>query len=193
MEFISGKGRFPYGFGGSDSVSPGMDKNDNLLRSYPLNDFFIQYLINHHHFSDSFFLSDAYVDLFQRDRTIRLIKIKKTLSGIDAKSQGDIFVVGECGGQANNSDLFMGRLNLTNGSCDERLKNRPSGVGKQMDFVDDEEFDFLSESPLSGLPGNDIPFFRGRDDNLSLINLGFGQMHIPSQLFDIDIQRLQFV
>ena len=44
---------------------------------------------------------------------------------------------------------------------------------KKMDFVDDNQTDKLSESPLSSLTCDDVPFLRGADDDLGAVNLFF--------------------
>lgn len=42
-----------------------------------------------------------------------------------------------------------------------------------MDFIDDNQTDKLSESPLPSLACDDVPFLRGTDNDLSAINLLF--------------------
>ena len=44
---------------------------------------------------------------------------------------------------------------------------------KKMDFVDDNQTDKLSESPLSSLTCDDVPFLRGTNNDLRAINLFF--------------------
>ena len=44
---------------------------------------------------------------------------------------------------------------------------------KKMDFVNDNQTDKLSESPLTSLTCDDVPFLRGTDDDLCAVNLFF--------------------
>ena len=50
-----------------------------------------------------------------------------------------------------------------------------------MNLIDDDKFDFLYKQPLPSFSGDDIPFFRSRDDNLSLFYLALAQIHISSE------------
>ena len=55
---------------------------------------------------------------------------------------------------------------------------------KKMDFVDDNQTDKLSESPLSSLTCDDVPFLRGTDDDLSAVNLFFIKVVVSCQFWD---------
>ena len=42
---------------------------------------------------------------------------------------------------------------------------------KKMNFINDDEADKLCECSLSSLAGNDVPFLRGTDNDLSAVDL----------------------
>ena len=91
-----------------------------------------------------------------------------------------IFVVGKGGGKPYNSGLDVGRLSLPDVSGNDGLENGSSAVGEKMNLIDDDKFDFLDKQPLPSFSGDNIPFFRSRDDDLSLFDLTLAQMHISS-------------
>lgn len=58
-----------------------------------------------------------------------------------------------------------------------------------MDFVNDEEADLLNEFGVAGgFSGYNIPFLGSGDDDLGPLDLGFCELHVPSEFADGDIE-----
>lgn len=55
---------------------------------------------------------------------------------------------------------------------------------KKMDFIDDNQTDKLSESPLSSFTCDDVPFLRGTDNDLCAVDLFFVKIVISCQFRD---------
>lgn len=55
-----------------------MRENKDLVLTGPFHNFFVADLVHEHHTLDCFLLGDPNIDLFKRDRPVRLIKNEKT-------------------------------------------------------------------------------------------------------------------
>ncbi|KAK1857247.1 hypothetical protein CCHR01_00028 [Colletotrichum chrysophilum] len=130
---------------------------------------------------------DADEVLLQRHGAEGGVKVKETLVPVDLEEVGHINVVGERGTQTDDADQRLGAFHLALRSGNERLQHSTAFVVKHVNLIDDEEADLLHQLGVAGaLSRDDVPFLRGRDDDLRLDDLGLGQVHVSGELAALD-------
>lgn len=73
-------------------------------------------------------------------------------------------------------------------SGNNRFKHRAAGVVQQVDFVNDHEGNFRRD-PALRLPRNNVPLFRGANNNLRVSHLLLAELMIPSKFVNLDAVR----
>ena len=172
------------------------------------------------------FALDADKVLFEWDWTEGGVKVEEALVAVDSalgrqfgfevrteqdlpKEVGDVDVVWQRGGETDNADEALRRLDLSQGASDDAFDDGSSVLVQKMHLVDDEELDFLltrcishtSPSPKKrerthirhlsisrscSLARHDVPLLRRRHNHASLIHLLLRHLHISRQLSHLD-------
>jgi hypothetical protein len=84
---------------------------------------------------DCLFLCDTNVLLLKGHRSEAVVKIVQPFSWVNSQEGSNIFIVRECGTEANQTDIFLSRLNVSDGSGHKRFKDGSTIIVQQMDFI----------------------------------------------------------
>jgi hypothetical protein len=101
----------------------------------------------------------------QRGRPETAVKRKSALA-VSSDEFGNVFIVGQSSREPNDSDRFL-HLHASGKSTGHKaLKHETTLVVQKMNFINDQNV-YQSHHAIS-LTSNYIPFFRGRNDDMSL-------------------------
>ena len=117
--------------------------------------------------------------LVQRDGPVGAVEEEKARFGVDSQKTGDIFVVREGGGQADDADHALRCFDLPLRARHQGLYHGTSLVIQKVHLVDDEQADQCRRAHVPPLARDDVPLFRRRDNHLGLLELLLRQLHVP--------------
>mmetsp|Transcript_113777 Transcript_113777/g.326944 ORF Transcript_113777/g.326944 Transcript_113777/m.326944 type:complete len:647 (+) Transcript_113777:4106-6046(+) len=184
--------KVPERCGGLGGFLPRVHEDQDLILAGVLHELLVADLVHCVEALDRLLVRDADVCLLQGAWAVLVAEVEQALLRVHAEENGDILVVRQGGGQPNQSNVLLRRLDLSDRTGDDGLQHGAAGVVEQMDLVDDDEPDQLRISALvARLARNDVPLLRRRHDDLGLVNLRLGKVYIAAQLADHDAVALQ--
>lgn len=64
-----------------------------------------------------------------------VVEVEESLCRIHTQASSYIFIVGQCGTEAQQTHVLLSQLHVTDGSCHQRFQHRSTVVMKQVDFI----------------------------------------------------------
>ena len=156
-----------------------------MLR-YMIEHLFVAHFVHDLMSFDGRFLCDADELLSESAGSVGSVEVEQTLGRIYSEEGGYVLVVGQRRRQANKTDGITDLLRSTDRTSDYTLQNRTAFIVEKVDFVDDDESDEVGVTHIRALASDDIPFFRGSDDDLCFRNLLFRHLRVSGQLSDLN-------
>ena len=101
-----------------------MHEDENLMLARILDHLFVADLVHDLESLEGFLDFNADVKLGQGHGTVRIVKVEQ-IGPLHPQKAGHVSVVGQGGTQTNQSDHFMGRLDLSNGPGNDTLDHWP--------------------------------------------------------------------
>mmetsp|Transcript_36400 Transcript_36400/g.109276 ORF Transcript_36400/g.109276 Transcript_36400/m.109276 type:complete len:248 (-) Transcript_36400:447-1190(-) len=185
-QFVPFQRHIPQRHGRLPRLLPAVHENEHLIAIPPLSQgAFVAHFVLNTKALERIPFGNTDVLHLEGYRAIRMIEEEETLVGFDAQECRDVGIIGQGGGQSDQTDGFGGRFDLTYYAGDDRFQYRASIVVQQMDLVHNDESDQLSVRPPFALTGDNVPFFGGGDEELRLGDLLTGEAGISRQFANI--------
>lgn len=64
-----------------------------------------------------------------------VVKVEESLGRVYTQAGGHVFVVGQCGAEAQQTHILLGQLHVADGSGHQRLQYGSTVIVKQVDFI----------------------------------------------------------
>ena len=112
----------------------GVHKDEHLVLARRVQQLGVAYLIHDLEALQGLAHRDADVLLRERARAVRVVKVEEAGVGADAQEGGDVLVVGQGGGKADDAHQLLGGLDLAHGARNDRLQHRAPAVVQQVDL-----------------------------------------------------------
>mmetsp|Transcript_43794 Transcript_43794/g.78592 ORF Transcript_43794/g.78592 Transcript_43794/m.78592 type:complete len:219 (-) Transcript_43794:236-892(-) len=165
-------GQIPQRLGGLARLCAGMREDEHLIPALALpHRLLVADFVLELESSKSVAFGDSQILHLERHGTVRVIEEEHAFFGIDAQKGGDVGVVGQCGGEAHESDGLRGRFHLSDNACDNALQHGATIVVQQVNLVDNHQLHQLGVRPSLSLARDNVPFFGGRHDHLRFRDL----------------------
>lgn len=66
---------------------------------------------------------------------IPVVKVEESLSGIYTQAGSHIFIVGQCGTEAQQTHILLGQLHIADGSCHQSFQHGSTVIVQEVDFI----------------------------------------------------------
>mmetsp|Transcript_117329 Transcript_117329/g.373813 ORF Transcript_117329/g.373813 Transcript_117329/m.373813 type:complete len:463 (+) Transcript_117329:4361-5749(+) len=178
--------------GGLDGLLSRVHEDQDLILTGVFHELLVADLVHGVEALDGLLVGDTDVGLLERHGPVLAAEVKQALVGLHAQEDGDVLVIRQRGREADQTDVLLGGLDLADGARDDGLQHGAAGVVQQVDLVHDDQAHKLRVGPLvASLARDDVPLLGRGDDDLCLVDLCLGQIHVATQLADDHAIALQ--